>query len=67
VYTVKIDSTTIGTIDGYSAALTPSRGLITGAVIAAGAHTITLLMATQNVSASGYEGLAERLVLTRTA
>lgn len=67
IYTIKIDNTVVGAIDGYNSALTPSRGLLAGVVIAAGPHTITLTMATQNASATGYEGLVERLTLTRTA
>jgi hypothetical protein len=67
IYTIKIDGVTVGSIDGYNTALTPTRGLLTGVVIAAGQHTVTLLMATQNASASGYVGLIERLTLTRTA
>lgn len=66
-YTIEVDGVSVGTIDGYAAALTPTRGLLAGVAISAGAHTLTLLMATKNAAASGYEGLVERLILTRTA
>ena len=67
VYTVQVDGVTAGTIDGYATGLTPTRSALTGIVIGAGAHTVTLLMATKNASATGYIGQAERIALTRTA
>jgi hypothetical protein len=66
-FTVEVDGVSVGTVDGYVAALTPTRGLLSGVAISAGQHTLTLLMATKNASASGYVGLVERLILTRTA
>ena len=67
IYTVRIDGTSVGTIDGYAASLSPARGSITGVALTAGAHVITLLMATKNASSSGFLGMVERLLLTRTA
>jgi hypothetical protein len=67
IYTVKIDGTTVGTVDGYAAGLTPEIGSITGIVLGAGTHTVTLVMATKNASSSGFIGQAERVMLTRTA
>jgi hypothetical protein len=68
IYTVRIDGVSVGTIDGYAAAiLTPSRDVVTGIAIAAGQHTVTLLMATKNASSSSFFGIIERAVLTRTA
>lgn len=67
IYTIEIDASSIGTIDGYAASLTAGRSILTGVTISAGAHVITLAMLTQNASATGYYGLVERLVLTRTA
>jgi len=67
IYTVKIDGTTVGTIDGFAASLTPTRSALTGIAIGAGQHTVTLAMLTQNGSATGFIGQVERIVLTRTA
>lgn len=66
-YTIEVDGVSVGTIDGYAAALAATRSRLPGIVISAGAHYITLLMATKNASSSGYVALVERLVLTRTA
>lgn len=67
IYSVQIDGVTVGTVDGYAASLSPARGSITGVALTAGTHVITLLMATKNVSSSGFLGMVERLLLTRTA
>jgi len=67
IYTVQIDGVTAGTIDGYATGLTPTRSALTGITIGAGAHAVTLLMATKNASATGYIGQTERVALTRTA
>ena len=68
IYTVKIDGVTAGTVDGYTAGgLTPAVGSITGIVIGAGQHTVTLVMATKNASSSGFVAQAERILFTRTA
>lgn len=67
IYTIEIDGVSVGTIDGYIGTLTAARSQLAGVVITAGAHYLTLLMATKNASSSGYVALVERLVLTRTA
>lgn len=68
IYTVAIDGTTVGTIDGYAASLTAARSTLAGIVIGAtGQHTLTFTVATKNASSSGYNGLLERAMLTRTA
>lgn len=68
IYTIKIDGTSVGTIDGYALSLATVRDTLTGISIAtSGQHTLTLLMATKNASSSGYTGAAERIVLTQTA
>lgn len=67
IYTVQVDGATVGTIDGYAASLAPAHSALTGLTIGAGQHTVTLLMATKNASATGYIGMVERIVLTRTA
>lgn len=69
IYTIEIDGVSVGTIDGYSAAgLAPKRDVLAGiAIAAAGQHVITLLMASKNASSSGYLGMVERILLTRTA
>lgn len=66
IYTVKIDGTTIGTIDAYSAGLVYARSKLTGIAITAGQHVLTLLLATKNASSAGYDALLERAVLTQT-
>ena len=67
IYTVQVDGVSVGTIDGYASSLAPARGSVTGVALTAGSHVITLLMATKNVSSTGYIGMVERLLLTRTA
>lgn len=67
IYTVKIDAATAGTVDGYATSLSPQRAVLTGIVLTAGQHTVTLLMAGKNASSSGFLGMVERLLLTRTA
>lgn len=70
IYTIKIDGTTVGTIDGYAASGATQRDVLTGINVAtSGQHTLTLLMATQNVAnTSGFfYGSPERILLTQTA
>jgi len=68
IYTIKIDGTTVGTVDGYASSLNPTFGTISGiAVATAGQHTLTIVMATKNVSSSGYMGMMEYIVFTQTA
>jgi len=67
IYTLQIDGVSVGTLDGYSASLIAGRSVLSGVAISAGIHVITLVMATKNASSSGYIGMIERLLLTRTA
>ncbi|HSW90449.1 MAG TPA: hypothetical protein VLF64_00455 [Candidatus Saccharimonadales bacterium] len=68
IYTLQIDGTTIGTVDGYSGGLVPTRSVLTGITVStSGQHTFTILMATKNASSSGYQGMMDRAVFTQTA
>lgn len=67
IYTLKVDGATVGTVDGYTTGLVPTRSKVTGVVLSGGQHTITALMATKNASASGYLGMIERFTFTQTA
>jgi|GEM_PF-1769189 len=68
IYTLQIDGTTVGTIDGYTTGLVPTRSVLTGIVVStSGQHTLTVLMATKNPSSSGYLGMIDRAILTQTA
>ena len=68
IYTLQIDGTTIGTVDGYAQSLNPTRIVLTGITITTtGQHTLTILMATKNASATGYLGMIDRAILTQTA
>ncbi|HWU23656.1 MAG TPA: hypothetical protein VN088_19110 [Nocardioides sp.] len=67
IYTVSVDGVTVGTVDGYLASLSPQRAVLTGIALTAGQHTVTLTMATKNASSSGYIGMVDRIMLTRTA
>lgn len=69
IYTVSLDGTTIGTIDGYNgSAANNSRGSITGIAVAASGKTrLKLKMATKNASSSSYFGLIHALQMRRTA
>lgn len=66
IYTVKIDGSSVGTIDGYNAASTHNVSVLTGIAITAGVHTIEFVMATKNGSSGAYYGLIEGVSLTRT-
>ncbi len=68
IYTLQIDGSTIGTIDGYSASLIPTRAVLTGITVSTtGQHTFTVTMASKNASSSAYTGMLDRAVLTQTA
>jgi len=67
IYTLKVDGATIGTIDGYSNSLVPTRSRLTGVTLTSGQHVLTVLMATKNASASQYLGMIERFTFTQTA
>jgi len=68
IYTVSIDGSSIGTIDGYNGS--PSKNIIsviTGASITAGKRRLKLKMATKNGSSSNYFGTIGIIQLRRTA
>lgn len=69
IYTVQVDGVTVGTIDGYApTGSNPTISTIAGITIATGGvHTVRLLMATKNASASSYYGTPSFLSFTRTA
>lgn len=68
IYTLQVDGSTIGTIDGYSASLIPTRAVITGIAIGTtGQHTFTVTMANKNASSSAYTGMIDRAIFTQTA
>jgi len=68
IYTLQIDGSTIGTVDGYASSLNPTRAVLTGISISTtGQHTLSVVMASKNASASGYLGMIDRAVLTQTA
>jgi hypothetical protein len=68
IYTLQIDGTAVGTVDGYAQSLIPTRAVLTGISIATtGQHTLTVLMASKNASGSGYLGMMYTAVLTQTA
>lgn len=69
IYTVKLDATTAGTIDGYNATtLNPTRRSLTGITVGTTAkYRLTLTMATKNASASAYFGIIYAVRLMRTA
>lgn len=69
ILTLKIDGSSVGTIDCYQASTYGYlRGSITGIVVAAdGDHTVQIIAATKNASASGYQLELQDLVFTRTA
>jgi hypothetical protein len=68
IYSVFIDEIAVGTIDGYSAAVTRNvRSSIAGvAVKAAGKHRVTLRMLTKNATSTAFLGSIQRLVLKRS-
>ena len=68
IYTVSIDGTSAGTIDGYVAIATRNNhGIITGISITAGKRRLKLKMATKNGSSSSYFGTVQHIQLRRTA
>lgn len=71
IYTVSIDGSSIGTIDGYTAsgigAAKFTKSQITGVSITAGKRRIKLKMATKNGSSSAYFGTIQVLSFRRTA
>jgi hypothetical protein len=68
IYTVEIDGSSVGTIDGYTAGSTANvRDQITGVSIASGKRTISLKMLTKNTLSSNWFGTFSGLTLLRTA
>jgi hypothetical protein len=68
IYTVSIDGSSIGTIDGYAAGTTRNQfDTITGASITAGKRRLKLKMATKNGSSSSYFGTMTAIQMRRTA
>jgi hypothetical protein len=67
IYTIDIDGTIIGTVDGYGAVSARLMTTITGIMLTAGAHVIRFLMATKNGASSAYNGALTAVVFTRTA
>ncbi len=68
IYTVSIDGSSIGTIDGYNgSALRNSLDTLTGISIADGKRRLKLKMATKNGSSGGYFGTAQAWQFRRTA
>jgi len=70
IYSVQIDGTTVGTIDGYvnpggpNAIAAPIVGIV---VATTGKKRVGLKMATKNASSSGYYGLIHHAKFLRTA
>lgn len=69
IYTVSLDGTSIGTIDGYSAGTTKNvRTQISGVVVATtGKRRLKLKMATKNASSGNYSGFIQHIQFKRTA
>ena len=68
IATIKLDGTTIGTIDLYAAAPAAYDTTITGITVSTdGAQTLQVVMATKNASSSGYQGNASWFTMWRTA
>lgn len=67
VYGIEVDGVSVGTVDGYAGSLSPARTVVASIVLTGGQHTIELAMLTKNASSSGYLGMVERILLTRTA
>ncbi len=68
IYTVSIDGSSIGTIDGYNGTSVKNvLSVITGTSVTAGKRRLKLKMATKNGSASNYFGTVGAIQLRRTA
>lgn len=68
IYTVSVEGTSVGTIDGYSASAAAGLDTISGIAIATtGKHRLKFKMATKNASSSGYVGNPQAISLRRTA
>ena len=68
IATVKIDGSSVGTIDGYAGGSTYYAASITGIVLStSGSHTIQIIIATKNGSASDYYWTWMDILMVRTA
>lgn len=68
-YTVKLDSTTVGTFDGYTAADTNNvvSTISSISVGSSGIYTLKFVMASKNASSSNYYYKIQWITLQRTA
>lgn len=67
IYTLKLDSTTIGTIDGYGTSSYNVVSTVTGITVStAGQYTLKSVHASKNASSSGYNFAFQLIVLRRT-
>jgi hypothetical protein len=57
IYTIKLDGTTLGTIDGYASSLTPARSAIDNIIVAtAGRKTLRIEINAKNASSTEHFG-----------
>jgi hypothetical protein len=66
IITLKVDGTTIGTIDLYSVGATHSHRILTGIALTAGRHTLTGSVDTRNASSAGWNAAIEGFNFKRT-
>lgn len=67
IYTVKLDTTSIGTIDGYGSAAGNVVSAITGVSVSTPAlYTLKLVMATKHASSSNYYYAPQWIICQRT-
>lgn len=67
IYSVRIDGTQVGLIDGYGASEYNATGSVTGVAVAtAGIKRLSLVMATKNASSSDYFGTISHISAIRT-
>lgn len=67
IITIKLDGSSLGTIDMYAASTTPTLSRLTSIAIAtAGRKTLRVEITGKNASSSAYSCLITRLALTRT-
>jgi hypothetical protein len=66
IYTIKIDGSSVGTIDGYNGSTTNNVTDLASIAVTGGYHTVEFLMATKNGSSSAYYGIINGFSLTRT-
>lgn len=68
IYTLSLDGTNVGTVDGYNASALNQRTSVAGVTVAAGGvKALRVTMATKNASSTAYVGLLSAVVLIRTA